>query len=79
MYHTIKFMSLKLHTRKHGTVKPKRKGMEPYFMSITHGSNSTDKLEVDGALILPPCSISVLFSQGILKLVKLINNRSGWV
>ena len=53
----------------------KVKAWEPHFMSITHGSNSTDKLEVDGALILPPCSISVLFSQGILKLVKLINNR----
>ena len=45
-------------------------------MSITYDSNSTDKLEVDGALILPPapsvpCSVRV-FKAGQ---VKLINNR----
>ena len=49
---------------------------QPYFMSITYDSNSTDKLEVDGALILPPtpsvpCSVRV-FKAGQ---VKLINNR----
>ena len=50
---------------------------QPYFMSITYDSNSTvNKLEVDGALILPParsvlCSVSIL----ILKVLKLINNR----
>ena len=45
-------------------------------MSITYDSNSTDKLEVDGVLILPPapsvpCSVKV-FKAGQ---VKLINNR----
>ena len=50
---------------------------QPYFMSITYDSNSTvNKLEVDGALILPPapsvlCSVSIL----ILKVLKLINSR----
>ena len=53
----------------------KVKVWQPHFMLITYDSNSTDKLKVDGALILPPCSISALFSKGILKLVKLINNR----
>ena len=40
---------------------------QPYFMSITYDSNSTvNKLEVDGALILPP-SPSVLCSVSIFK------------
>ena len=30
-----------------------KKVKEPYFTLITRDSNSTDKLEVDGALILP--------------------------
>ena len=49
---------------------------QPYFMSITYDSNSTDKLEVDGALILPPAP-SVPCSVRVFKVgqVKLINNR----
>ena len=45
-------------------------------MSITYDSNSTDKLEVDGALILPPAP-SVPCSVRVFKVgqVKLINNR----
>ena len=40
---------------------------QPYFMSITYDSNSTvNKLEVDGALILPPAP-SVLCSVSIFK------------
>ena len=38
---------------------------QPYFTSRTRNSNSTDKLEVDGALILPPslyqCSVLRVF------------------
>ena len=43
----------------------KVKVKQPYFTSITRDSNSTDKLEVDGALILPPslhqCSVLRVF------------------
>ena len=40
----------------------KKKAKQPYLTSITRNSNSTDKLEVDGALILlpPPHQCSVL-------------------
>ena len=31
-----------------------KKIKQQHFSSITHDSNSTDKLEDDGALILPP-------------------------
>lgn len=61
-------MNLNLHAIKHSTVKPKGKEIwQPYFMSITYDSNSTvNKLEVDGALILPPAP-SVLCSVSIFK------------
>ena len=43
----------------------KKKVKQPYFTSITRDSNSTDKLEVDGTLILPPslhqCSVLRVF------------------
>ena len=46
-------------------VKSKVKVKQPYLMSITRNSNSTDKPEVDGALILlpsrHPCSVLWVF------------------
>ena len=39
---------------------------QPYFTSIARDSNSTDKLEVDGALILPP-SLHQCFVLRVLK------------
>jgi len=44
----------------------KVKVWQPYFMSITYDSNSTDKLEVNGVLILPPAP-SVLCSVRVFK------------
>ena len=41
--------------------KGKGKGKATIFTSITRDSNSTDKLEADGALILPPLSINAPF------------------
>ena len=48
----------------------KAKVKQPYLTSITRNSNSTNKPEVDGALILLPLSISAPF-YGYLKLLKL--------
>ena len=52
-------LSLKLDTFR------KKKVKQPYLKSITRNSNSTDKLDVDGALnLLPPlhqCSVLRVF------------------
>ena len=48
-----------------GNKGKKVKVKQPYFTSITRDSNSTDKLKVDGALILLPslhqCSVLRVF------------------
>ena len=44
-----------------------KKVKQPHFTSITRASNSTDKLEVDGVLILTPsphqCSVLRVFKS----------------
>ena len=53
---------------------PKKQSKATYLTSITRNTNSTDKPEVDGALILIPVSISTPF-YGNLKLLKLLRTE----
>ena len=57
-----------------------KKIKKQHLTSITHDSNSTDKLEDDGALILTPslqqCSVLRVYKAGYLKLHRTERSRN---